>query len=226
MAIGTGLALAAGAIGSAAIGASGAKKAAKANVDAAKTSTDLQKAIYTDTSEKLEPFRAAGQNAFTAYLSELGLGEAPEGYGGYMESPMASYLLTQGRDTIEGGAAARGGLYSGSTLKALEDHRQGVIGADVDSYLSKLFGVSQMGQNAAAQQGAAGTQFANAAGNNIMAAGRAAGQGYTNAAQSIQTGIGDVAGIYGYFNSPYMQNPMAAYAAPTLGMNTGIPGVY
>lgn len=138
-------------------------------------------------------------------------------YKGYSASPMAKYLLETGTDAIEGSAAAGGGLYSGATLQAIEDNRRRVIGADTADYFSRLMGISSSGQNAAAQQGAAGQSYASNAGNAMMMAANAKAQGYQGAADAISSGIGDMAGIYGYFN-----NPMAAYAAPTLAPATSI----
>jgi hypothetical protein len=133
-------------------------------------------------------------------------------YGGYSTSPMAKYLLEQGVDSVQGSAAAQGGLYSGATLEALEGNRRTVIGADTADYFSKLFGTANMGMAAAGNQAGAGSAYANNVGSLAMGAAQAKGQGYMGAANAISTGIGDMAGIYGY-----MQNPMAAYAAPTMG---------
>ena len=132
---------------------------------------------------------------------------------GYEASPMARYLLETGRDTIEGGAAAGGGLYSGATMKALEDYRQKTVMADRDNYLARLLGLTQMGANAAGNQGAAGTNFAGTATNTMMAGAANQGNAYMANAQNVQGGIRDMAGIYGYYQQ---NNPMAAYASPTL----------
>lgn len=132
-------------------------------------------------------------------------------YGGYSTSPMAKYLMEQGVDSIQGSAAATGSLYSGAALDALESNRRTVIGADTADYFSKLFGTANMGMAAAGNQAGAGSAYANNVGQLQMNAAQAKGQGYMNTANAISTGIGDMAGIYGY-----MQNPMAAYAAPTM----------
>ncbi len=132
-------------------------------------------------------------------------------YQGYSVSPMAKYLMEQGVDSIQGSAAAGGGLFSGATLKALEDNRRTVIGADTADYFAKLFGLTNMGMAAAGNQAGAGSSYANNVGNLQMQAGAAKAAGYAGQAQAIGNTIGDMAGIYGYFNSP-----TAAYSAPTM----------
>jgi hypothetical protein len=137
-------------------------------------------------------------------------------YGGYTQSPMAKYLMGEGVDSIQGSAAAGGGLFSGATLEALEGNRRNVIGADTADYFSKLFGTANMGMAAAGNQAGAGSAYANNVGQLQMGAAQAKGQGYMGAANAIGSTIGDMAGIYGYFN-----NPMAAYAAPTMTPSVG-----
>lgn len=136
-------------------------------------------------------------------------------YGGYTESPMFKYMMEKGTDSIQGSAAARGGLFSGATLQALEDNRRELVSADTGQYFSRLAGLTDMGLSAAGNQASAGQNFANNAGQSMMAAGQARANGMLGAAQSWQTGISDVAGAYGYFGG-FGSNPMAAYSAPTL----------
>lgn len=131
-------------------------------------------------------------------------------YQGYMESPMAKYLLERGMEGIEGGAAAAGGLYSGATLEALENNRRQVIEADTGDYYNRLFNLAGMGTNAAGNMGSAGQFYAANAGSAMRNAANAQAMGYQNMAQGIQGGIMDAAGIYGYMN------PMQSYAASSM----------
>lgn len=135
-------------------------------------------------------------------------------YGGYTQSPMAKYLMEEGVDSIQGSAAASGGLFSGASMEALENSRRTVIGADTSDYFSKLFGLTGMGMSAAGNQAAAGGAYANNVGSLQMQAAQAKGQGYMGVANAIGSTVGDMAGIYGYFGG--QNNPMAAYASPTM----------
>lgn len=64
-------------IGSALIGASASRSAAKAQSRAADQQYQLQKDIYEDTKGRFQPYEQAGNNALAAYLYEMGLGPAP-----------------------------------------------------------------------------------------------------------------------------------------------------
>lgn len=132
-------------------------------------------------------------------------------YAGYSESPMAKYMLEKGMEGIDGSASARGNLYSGATLSALENDRQRVIKADTGDYFNRLFNIKDTGLQAAGNQGQAGSNYASNAGNAMMQGANAQAGGIMGQGQAFQTGISDAAGIYGYFS-----NPMQAYAKPAL----------
>jgi hypothetical protein len=172
---------------------------------------------YTDETRTVtDPSQyKVGDKTFTTLSEAKSYAEANKTggkeYGGYTQSPMAKYLMEEGVDSIQGSAAAGGGLFSGATLEALEGNRRNVIGADTQDYFSKLFGLSNMGMAAAGNQAGAGSAYANNVGQLQMGAAQARGQGYMGAANAFSGTIGDLAGTYGYFN-----NPMSAYAAPTL----------
>lgn len=136
-------------------------------------------------------------------------------YQGYSVSPMARYLMEEGVDSVQGAAAAGGGLYSGATLEALEKNRQQVIGADTADYFSKLFGLSNMGMSAAGNQASAGGDYANNVGSLAMTAANAKGKGYMAAGNALSGFLDDAAGIAGYYGWG-QNNPMAAYASPTM----------
>ena len=138
-------------------------------------------------------------------------------YGGYEMTPAARYLLEQGTDQIQGAAAASGGLFSGASLKALEDNRRRVVSADTADYFNRILGVAGMGQAAAGGQASAGQAMAGNIGN--IAQSSAAQQGAVSmaGANAFSGMLGDMAGIYGY-----LQNPMAKFAGSTLAPTTSI----
>lgn len=179
------------------LGLAGSRSAAKTQASATDRATELQREIYEDTSGKLEGFRTAGDTALNRLLPILGLAAPGADFQPLELSPAAQFAMTQGRDTIEAGAAARGGLFSGSTAKGLEEFRTGLATQDRDSQLNRLFSLTQMGANAAAGQGAQGTQFAQSAGNNIIAGGNARAAGIVGGVNAVNDAIGN---YYGYQN--------------------------
>ncbi|MGB0855289.1 MAG: hypothetical protein ACPGSI_18470, partial [Pikeienuella sp.] len=161
--------------------------------------TALQREIYEDTSGKLEGFRVAGDTALNRLLPLLGLAEKGPDFQPLSMSESSRFALNEGRDAIEAGAAGRGGLFSGATAQGLEDHRSRVAVTDRDNQLNRLFSIVQTGQNAASGQGAAGTQFAQSAGNNIIRAGDARAAGTIGGVNAVNDAIGNYVG-YQNFN--------------------------
>lgn len=97
---------------------------------------------------EFQPALNLGTNALRAYASNLGVGKAPAGYS--MElTPGAKFLMEQGRDITEGGAAGGGNLYSGATLEALEKQRMGLAATDRDTQMAQLMTLGGVGMNAA-----------------------------------------------------------------------------
>lgn len=221
MALGTAAILAAGSLAGTAIQANAANKAAGVQAQSAQNSLELQKIMYGETREALEPWKKAGGNALEAYMYELGLGEQPEGYEGYEMSPAGKYAMETGVGDVNAAFSARGGYDSGAALEALESKRRNIVTADTAEYFNRLAGMSNVGMGAATGQATAGQNYAGTATNTMMAGANSQAWGYQNAANAISGGINDAAGIYGYFQG--QPNAANAYSAPTLtgGANTG-----
>lgn len=208
MALGTTAAL----IGASAIGgiaqASAASRAASAQEKAAQRQIEAANETRDIIRADLAPFREGGTQAFNALNYEMGLGDRPDGYTGYSMSPYGNYLMDTGRDSIEAGAAYRGSLNSGATMKALEQFRQGIAGADRNSYMDRLGGMAASGQNAAAQTAAAETNNLNALATAYGNIGNAQAAGAIGQGNALAGAINNGIGIWGY-----QQN----LASPTFG---------
>ena len=201
MPLGTvGLAIASG-LGSAVVGAIGANKAAKAQEQAANNSLSLQREIYDKSQTDFAPWREAGGTALDAYNYELGLGERPASYGGMQASPAFDFLMNQGVDTIQSGAAARGGLYSGATGTALERYRMGLASQESNNFLNRLAGQSGAGQAAAGMQANSGQFFAQGAGQAYSDIGNARSAGAIGVGNAISGGFEQGLGTYGYLQN-------------------------
>lgn len=109
-----------------------------------------------------------------------------------------SYLFRQdeGRKAIEGGAAGRGGLLSGATLKALSKYGQGLASeeygnaynrynANLDRRFNRLSGIAGTGQTATRDTAQMGSQVASNVGQNIIGAGNARASGYVGVGNAI-----------------------------------------
>ena len=191
------LALGASAVGTAAqVGA--ANRATRAQENAANQQIGLQRETRDMIREDFAPFRETGGNALAALQSELGLGPRPEGFAGLSMSPAGLFALEQGRDIIEAGAAARGGLFSGSSMNALERTRGQIAANDRENQLNRLTGLAGMGQASAGMQAQANTNFANMAGQALGSIGDARAAGSIATGNAINSGMNNALGSFAF----------------------------
>jgi hypothetical protein len=192
--------VAAAVVGSAAIGSYTSGKAARGQQRSADAATAEQARQFDLAREDQAPYREAGVEA----LQSLRDWQEPSmrdidvlGEPGYM------FGLTQGRNALEGSAAARGGLYSGNTLKALtqfgNDYATTKYGdawnrmqTSSGNRWNRLASLAGVGQTANQQSAQAGQNYANAVGSIAMsnanaqgAAGMQRGQLWNNALQGV-----------------------------------------
>lgn len=128
-----------------------------------------------------------------ASLSPLGGGTAApsaaqsqqDAFAAFRNTPGYQFGLDEGNKSVQASAAARGGLNSGATLKALQ--RYGNDYADQQGYtpyMNRLAALSGMAQTSTTTTGALGQQTANQIGQNTMAAGDARAQGIYGSANA------------------------------------------
>jgi hypothetical protein len=180
-----------------------------------------------------EQFKTAAEAEAYANSKRTG-GTAYEGFDGdnryrttsaeFTADPGYQFRLSEGLNAVEGSAAARGGLYSGATMQAMQSRAANEADqtygdwynrytTEKNNYLGMMSGLAGNGQNAAANQNSNGQAYLS----NVSSAGRVgtAGQiaGYQGQADAVSGTINDMASIYGYFGKD--QNPMGAYSGST-----------
>lgn len=129
----------------------------------------------------LAPWRTTGQSALTATSDLLGLNgdeAADAAFGNFRTSPGYQWQLDQGLRAIDAGAAARGLVRSGATLKAEMEYGQGLADREFSDYYARLAGLSDQGLKAAGGQASAS---------------QAAGQGQANILGNTFSGLGNIA---------------------------------
>jgi len=124
----------------------------------------------------------------------------------FRNTPGYQFGLDEGAKTVQASAAARGGLNSGATLKALT--KFGNDYADQQGYtpyMNRLASLSGMAQTSTNTTGQLGANVANQIGQNTMAAGDARAQGiygsanaWSNYANSMTKAAGNMYGGSGY----------------------------
>ena len=187
-------------------GANAAKSAANTQAQSARDANELMYRMYQEQKGLQEPFRGAGLTAQNKLLDLLGLSKntGAEGFGKYAKDfgmsdftadPGYGFRLSEGQKALERQAAARGGLISGSALKAATRFGQDMgsqeymnaynrYQTDRSNRLAPLGSLLSSGQAAASNTGAAAGSYGAGASGNITSAGAAgaAGQiGSTNA---------------------------------------------
>ena len=187
-------------------GANAAKSAANTQAQSARDANELMYRMYQEQKGLQEPFRGAGIGAQNRLLDLLGLSKntGAEGFGKYAKDfgmsdftadPGYGFRLSEGQKALERQAAARGGLISGSALKAATRFGQEMGSQEyTNAYnryqtnranqLAPLGSLLSSGQAAASNTGAAAGSYGAGASGNITGAGAAsaAGQvGSTNA---------------------------------------------
>lgn len=182
--------VAAAMVGAAAVGAAGSAYSSKKSSSAAQTqaasadrASRIQQENFEQTRKDLMPYKQAGDTSLSQLMGQM----TPDGYFNQTytgqdiySDPSYQFRLQQGQDAIQSSAAAKGGLLTGATLKALQNYGQesasqeysnayNRFNADQTNRYNRLSNLVGIGQNAAAQVGNAGAQTAQAVANNTMA---------------------------------------------------------
>jgi hypothetical protein len=209
-------------VGSTLVGAYASNKAAKTQAAASDRSAELQQQQYEDTVRRQKPFYDVGVNA----LPELVNASKYQNFGmdQFQADPGYAFRLSEGQKALERSAAARGGLLSGGTGKALvrfgqESGSQEFTNAfnryqiERNAKLSALQSLTGMGQTTAQQLSNAGQTMASNVGNDITNSAAARASGYTGVANAFSSGAGT------YLNYNQNQNLLAAMSKRGWGNN-------
>lgn len=213
------------------IGADATRSASNKAVDATDRATDEQRRQYDLYRQDQAPYRDIGYQSLDKLGELLGLSGDPKSdqYGSLLtpftgddlaNDPGYQFRLKQGQDLRENSAAARGGLFSGATGKAMEEYGQDFASnefqnawmrnkSEKDTLFNRYSGLAGTGQTATQSVGAAGQNFANQYGSNVIgganaqaAAGMAQGNLFGGAINQIGA-IGARGGFGGFGGSDY-----------------------
>ena len=165
--------------------ASGAANAVQRGYDAA---TAEQARQYDQSRADNMPWLQAGQNALTG-MQALNSGD----FSGFTQSPDYQFAMDQGLKSLERGAAARGGLYSGGADADRMQFASGLASQNYNNYYNRLAGLAGAGQTAGSGLAALGQNYATNVGNNLIGAGNARGSVYGQRAYANNALAGAVA---------------------------------
>ncbi|WP_290688561.1 hypothetical protein [Haematobacter sp. UBA3484] len=175
----------------------GAKKAGDAQQSAARQQGALQREMWETTRKDLEPWRTRGNTAGSAVNYLLGLGAAPSGYS-FEGSPGYQFQMGEGLGAIERSAAARGGLFSGRAMEALQERGMNIANQDWYNNLNALMGVSGSGLTAASATAGANQNMATGGANALANYGNAGAAKAAGVSNALTGGISDGLSVYRY----------------------------
>jgi hypothetical protein len=196
-------------------GSQAAQSAADTQAQSAREARDLARDIFNEQKALQEPFRTAGITAQNQLLTLLGLQGGTQGaeFGRYARpfgmqdfqaDPGYAFRLSEGMKALEASRAAKGGLLSGATGKALTRYGQDLGSQEYGNAFNRfqtervnrlqpLGALMGTGQAAAANQGAAAGQYGQTAGGLTTDIGAARAAGDVGAANAITNALGQYA---------------------------------
>ncbi len=179
-----------------------ASTAADAQTQSSQASIAEQRYQFDQLQKLLKPYSDAGLKSLSSQQDLIGLNgndAQQKALDALQNSSQFNGLVKQGEDAILQNASATGGLRGGNTQAALAQFRPQMLSQLINEQYTKLGGITSLGQNAAAGQGNAGMQSANAISNLLQQSGAAqAGAALAAGKAQAQTWntLGNSVGMY------------------------------
>lgn len=175
-----------------------AGKAADKQAGAMDRASELEYRQYQEDVARQKPFYKVGVNALPELVEASKY--QPFTMDKFQADPGYAFRLSEGQKQLERSAAARGGLLSGGTGKALQRFGQEMgsqeymnafnrYQAERTARLQPLQSLTGMGQTTAQQIGQQGQQMASNVGSNIGSAAAARASGYVGTANALTGGL-------------------------------------
>jgi hypothetical protein len=196
------------------MGGKAAERGAKEQAKAMERAAELQYQQFRESTALQEPWREAGQQALNklAPLTDY----TAFGMDQFKADPGYAFRLGEGQKALERSAAARGGLLSGGTGKALQRFGQEMGSQEYTNAFNRyqteraarlqpLQSLAGLGQTSAQQIGQQGMQMASNVGDAMGSAAAARASGYVGQANALTGGLNT---YLNYQNSQNMVNAL------------------
>lgn len=204
--IAVGIIGAVGSLAAAGIGAAASSHAANTQSAAEQNAANIMHQQYLQTRSDLLPYNTAGQAA-NQQISGMGNFNFAPTQAQIENTPGYQFNLTQGLKAVQNSAAARGLGVSGAAQKGAAQYAQGLAGNQYQNLFSnalqtygtnlgRLQGQANLGENAAAQTGAFGTQTAANIGQTAVGSANAQAAGTVGVANALSGGITGLGNAY------------------------------
>ena len=198
-----------GALGGAVEGnpaAEAAQEASRQTGAATQSSLDLQRRMYEEGVARQQPWLKAGEQALNKLIPLTDY--QTFGMNQFQSDPGYVFRMTEGMKALDRGAAARGGLLSGATLKGIQRYGQDLASQEYQNAfnryqteraarLNPLQSLAGVGQTTANTLGAAGTSYGQNVGNALLNQAYTAGNAGLAAANARQSTYGNIGSALG-----------------------------
>lgn len=174
------------------IGGKKSKKAGKTAASGYDAAAEQYRNALAASQAYMQPYQQAG-TAGLASLDRLNSGD----YSGFNQSPDYQYALKEGLAGVEGSAAARGGLYSGNAMRALQATGSGLASQNLGNYRNAVMNQIGIGQNAAGTLTNASFNAAGGIGAGLAGSGDARASGIVGQSNAYQTGLSELGTLAG-----------------------------
>ena len=196
------------------MGGRSAERGAKEQAAAMDRASEREYRQYQEDVARQKPFYDVGVNALPELVEASRY--QPFTMDKFQADPGYAFRLSEGQKALERSAAARGGLLSGGTGKALQRFGQEMgsqeytnafnrYQAERQARLGPLQSLTGMGQTTAQQIGQQGQQMATNIGNNMGSSAAARASGYVGTANALTGGLST---YLNYQNSQNMVNAL------------------
>jgi hypothetical protein len=207
------------------MGSQAAGDAADAQLQGSRESTAAQERMFDKQTELQAPWRQAGEQALNK-LTPLALNYEKFGMDQFQQDPGYAFRLSEGQKALDRQAAARGGLISGSALKAATRYGQDMGSQEYTNafnryqteraaQLQPLQSLAGVGQTSANTLSNAAGALGAAESANAIGAGNARASSYVGQANAMSQGLGS------YLNYSQNQNLLNSLAQNRTGSPTG-----
>jgi hypothetical protein len=234
-----GVALGVASVTSAVVGASAAQSAAKTQAAAETSAANTMSQQYQQTRADLLPYNTAGQTAVSNIQGTPAFDFQPT-QAQLEATPGYQFSLGQGLNATQNSFAAQGLGSSGNALTGAANYAEGLAGTTYQNQfqnalstyqtnLAKQQQLATLGEGAAAQTGAFGTQTAANIGQTAVGAANASAAGTVGTAQALTGGIQGASNAYLYnqFFNPSSAGGIYGTGAGGAGAvmgSAGLPG--
>ena len=193
------------AAGSTLVGAYGANKAAKAQLQGAREGAAAEERMFNRQVALQEPFREVGVNALPELVEASRYD--PFTLEKFQADPSYQFRLREGLKALDSTAAARGGLLSGAQLRGVTRFGQELGSQEFDkafnrynigfqNRLNPLQSLAGVGQTSTNTLSNAAGQLGSSLSNLAVGAGNARASGYAGTANALASGIGQGVNYY------------------------------